>query len=491
MKNNIITYFLLSVIISVSFLLFSSAFYPLLNSDDALSILMLHDFRFPDNIYFWGQNRYGAIVPLFGQFFYKVLGLSPLWAESITHYLILIIGYFAFCSFLKSNFTKLIFAVIWFCPILYFSALLRFYPGLQYSIIAILFYLFQNYKSLTQSNNKVLVLVPIIIISIIAVWISDLAIITITLSLFVLGLVIYLKRKKDFSFFIIEHLIIIVGYVIGAVVIYTFKNVAPIPDGYQQNQQLFNSLNDVAASLQIISNTLSSIFLFQPSNYFISIYAWLATIILGALFFFSKNQTKDSQHKKWITILLLDGVVLIVVILLSHWAFLNGVARRYFTGVYIVFWLAYLISIESIPDSIKKKFLQIGICATVIVGIMSTAYNYKYVYPKRLSSKASVVKEFEQLGKIGIIANFWNSYGTSFVNPNLIKATPHDKSTVRNFALVDSVFAQPRLYLIRDMWLDSFPDTLNQFGRTLIKVDSSFNMGNCEVNQYKVIVNKK
>ncbi|MCC7332613.1 MAG: hypothetical protein IT232_08400 [Flavobacteriales bacterium] len=90
------------------------------------------------------------------------------------------------------------------------------------------------------------------------------------------------------------------------------------------------------------------------------------------------------------------------------------------------------------------------------------------------------------MGKIGIIAEYWNSYGTSFVNPNLIKATPHDK-IVSNSFLVDSVFSQPHIYLIKDGWLDFFPDTLNQFNHTLVKEGEMFFIGNCWVNEYKKI----
>ncbi|MCD4747272.1 MAG: hypothetical protein K8R58_13320 [Bacteroidales bacterium] len=77
----------------MSFLLFSSIFYPLFNSDDGVTVLMLHYFKLPNDIYFWNQDRVGSIIPLIGQLFYKGLGFSLLWSESITHYIILILGY--------------------------------------------------------------------------------------------------------------------------------------------------------------------------------------------------------------------------------------------------------------------------------------------------------------------------------------------------------------------------------------------------------------
>lgn len=75
-----------------------------------------------------------------------------------------------------------------------------------------------------------------------------------------------------------------------------------------------------------------------------------------------------------------------------------------------------------------------------------------------------MVDEFRSLGKIGIISNYGNSYITFCANPGSIIATPHDKTwVVRNKSFVDEVFKNKHIYVFRDMWMDSFPDTLVQF----------------------------
>lgn len=483
--NKTLTYSFISVIILISFSFFSSVYYPILNSDDALSVLILHDYNLPQDIYFWGQNRYGTIVPLVGQFFYKGLGLSSLWSESLAHYLILILGYFAFSSFLKSNFNKIIFAIIWFCPIYYFSALVRFYSGLQYSIIAIILYLLSNYQFFTKNNNfkRCTLLFGLFILSVIAIWISDLAIITLIIITSIIGF--YAYTAKELKKYYLELTFFFIGALLSLFIIYLFKQSVNIPKNHLFNLKYFNSTQEVVEAFKIIKNILINVFLFKALNFLISIYAWLLLIILCSTLFL-KTTNLSSKNRKWIIILVLDGVALFFLIMISHWAFLNGVARRYFTGVYVVFWLAHLLYIEYINPSLKKTVLKIIICSATIIGFSSTLYNYKYNYPKRLASKASVVKEFEKLGKIGIIGNYWNSYGVSFINPDLIKATPHDKSEVRNYNLVDSVFAQPKLYVIKDSWLDDFPDTLKQFGRVIIKTGPEFNLGNCQVNEYLI-----
>jgi hypothetical protein len=57
-------YFIIGIIILLSFSFYSSNFYPLLSSDDALNILMAHYYHLPHDIYCWGQDRGGTLIPL-------------------------------------------------------------------------------------------------------------------------------------------------------------------------------------------------------------------------------------------------------------------------------------------------------------------------------------------------------------------------------------------------------------------------------------------
>lgn len=144
---------LIILIILFSFRLFSTIFYPLVNSDEGVIVLMLHYFKLPGDLYFWGQDRYGAIIPLLGQIPFRFFGLSSLVSESIIHYIILISGFLAFSAFIKTRANRIIFAVVWFLPPLYFTDLLRNVYGLQYSITGILFFIIYRYLPEYQSGT--------------------------------------------------------------------------------------------------------------------------------------------------------------------------------------------------------------------------------------------------------------------------------------------------------------------------------------------------
>ena len=110
MKNfNRLSYYLaVFTIIIISFFLYSSNFYPLLCSDDALNILMAHYYKLPADFYCWGQDRGGTLIPLISQVFIKIFHFSALTSVSLSNYLILILGFLCFSSLFKTKYGKLI-----------------------------------------------------------------------------------------------------------------------------------------------------------------------------------------------------------------------------------------------------------------------------------------------------------------------------------------------------------------------------------------------
>ena len=120
----------------------------------------------------------------------------------------------------------------------------------------------------------------------------------------------------------------------------------------------------------------------------------------------------------------------------------------------------------------------------ILTGAISSFY--KFYYPKHIPARIQVLSEFQSLGDIGLISEYWYSYLSASPDPIHIKATPHDKDYVRNYKLVEEVFDQPRIFIIKDGWMDSFPDTLRQFGRTLVKKGDKFYLGECWINQYEI-----
>ena len=476
--------FLIVCIILLSFFLYSYNYCPALNSDGAVNVLMTYYFKLPRDLYYWGQDRWGSFIPLVAQFFFKICHLSPLTSISISNYIILIAGYFCFSILLKTNFTKIIFAIIWFLPPLRFSDMLWYATGIQYSLIAISIFLMTKLKYNDDEKNRFknhLIFAFIILLFISSVWVSDASLATIFILISITFLFDWkkIKSKKIWASYLF------IGSILGCVFIHYAKNhVMASTEGYLKP----NDIKAFVESIAIIKSSLLDLLLFRKPEFFMSMYCYLAIafILLLAYILIKKSVAIDSSQKKWLYFFLADGIIVIAVALLSRWVFVNGVNRRYFFGSYISLSIALLIIIESLK--IEKRVLtgiRTSLVAIVLIGAISTPYYMKTVWPKTLRPQADVFSEFKSLGKIGVIANYWKSYIAACPDPSQVVATPYDKDNVRNPELVDEVFKQPSLYIIKDYWMNTFPDTLLQFGRTLVKEGEVIKVGGCEVSKYK------
>lgn len=128
--------------------------------------------------------------------------------------------------------------------------------------------------------------------------------------------------------------------------------------------------------------------------------------------------------------------------------------------------------------------MQFAIAITVVTGSLSGSF--RFYYPEIKPSRIRVLSALTSMGNIGIIAEYWNAYMTASPDPAHIKATPHDKDYVRNRELVAVVFKQPRIYLIRDGWLEAFPDTIIQFGRVLKRQGRTIHIADAWMNRYVI-----
>jgi len=62
--HSFVYYLLLFLLIFFSFYNFAEIYFPLLNSDMAITILMAQNLNLPGDLYFWGQDRAGSLIPL-------------------------------------------------------------------------------------------------------------------------------------------------------------------------------------------------------------------------------------------------------------------------------------------------------------------------------------------------------------------------------------------------------------------------------------------
>ena len=483
-------YLLLCLIIFFSFYNFSEMNFPLLTSDMAVNVLMAQGVEIPGDLYFWGQDHGGSLVPLLANILCEAYKFPPIMAVSVIHYLILMAGFFALSTLFRSQNIKLILALVWFFPSWHFLDHVLLIYGIQMSLIALALCLLKIMQSTVNRNIQLVWLGLACLTLIVAVWVSDLVLV----SLVLMALIVVWKyrpmlRKRRIRFMLTDRttlyqvLLVACFFLIGSAFILYAKHKSTQVELYHTHH--FNSPGELFASIRIILYGFYRVCIFASENFVESIYLWLmvAGIPIIVLLSNTRNRfTRFCSRNRWLVFFALNGIMTFVILLFSHWVYLNGTNRSYFSVVFISLWIAFLFYIEA-TGSKNRQLRMILLTVLVLLGSISSFSNF--FFPKCQPSRVSQLTGYSRLGDAGLIADYQHAYLTACINPKHIKATPHEKDKVRNFSMVEAVFSMPKLYFIKDSWLDSFPDTTMQFGHILLRKGNAFRCSNTTLCEYE------
>jgi hypothetical protein len=499
MKNTKISDFIyysaLALIILVSFLNFSALFFPLPDTNTAITILMTPGFSAPGDLYFWGQNFAGNLVPFLAQLLCISYRFPPDMAVSVIHYLILAGGFLAVSTLFRSRFAKLVLAVVWFFPSWYFLGQVTSVFGLQLSLFVIGIYLMNREKKTLSFKMQILWLSLACIVFIISLWVSDLSIVSLVLLfIFLISDKRNLLKKSNFlaaireKQLIIKILLILVITVAGIGFLLYAKHTAGKAITY--NNPLFGTPASILNHLKLILTSIFHVLIFSTHNVTASIYAW--ALIAGIPFLSAVSIKKIPfrnyfTNQRWLLFFTLNGLILCVCLILSNWVIIHGAAAKYYSIVFISIWIAFLLFIES-TDSTHPALRKYILMLIVVLGVVSSIT--PLFIPKNLPSVSSALNELRTLENIGLIGESSIVYKASSIDPDHIKATPHDKELLRNFNLVLDVLKQKRIYLVRNGWLASFPDTISQFGILFQRTGEPFQKAGYDLCRYQRIIKR-
>ena len=167
MSKKIIYSLVVCIIIVISFFTLSPNYHPEFNSDGAVIVLMTYYFNVPHDLYFWGQDRAGSLIPAFAQIFFRFLNFRPVTSVSLSYYFFLVLGFLSFSQLFKTYFSKIVFCIAWFLPFFLFSDLIWYTIGLQYCLIGISIFILSKIrepisKRIHRNNLLLILLVSII-----------------------------------------------------------------------------------------------------------------------------------------------------------------------------------------------------------------------------------------------------------------------------------------------------------------------------------------
>lgn len=509
---------LISIIFVLSVRTFAAVYMPDMNSDNAIHILMAYDFRVPDDLYYWGQNRLGSVVPMLGNLLLKVLPISPALAVSYVQHSLLLIGFLGFASLFKQSIPKVIFALAWFLPLDNFDALVKIGQpyGSQFAFIglgvAALNQLIRHPERYLRLKRQVLITSATMSLFI-SLWISDFSVVFLFLLLLALLCLCYLNRSilihphqsdpppSSFTQYPItrpDGLNILISSSLSILFIIYAKLTATRAD---KSYLVINTIAQIFEVINRLMNHYLKTLTFQVGDVFLSIHAVLVLILVGYLLYLLVIQKTAVKARltEWFYLFTASAVLGFMLLTALRWTY-DHENLRYYTFVYVMGWLAVLLLVESFSSITAKKtyLLLILIALTSSLSLSPSTY--------RLANRQPTLQklaEMQTLGKAGFIGDYWTSYLICSANPALFDCTRYDRNGAkqprclpprqkqRKFGHVrcrrcaDKVLQSDNIYLIKDKWLDNFPAEIQQFGQCLIQVGEPQTLASYTLARYQ------
>ena len=499
MKNTKIIEFIyypvLFFLILFSFYNFSERYTPELNNWQAIQVLMTPGWSYPGDLYFWGQDFSGSLIPFLSQLLCEFYKFPPILAVSLVHFVVLTAGFLALSTFFRSTVTKILLAVVWFFPPWFFISHVVWIFGIQLSTFVIGHYFIKQYQKDYSNIKKRIWLSAGCLAFIVSVWVSELSAITLLLycAMFLPALVKKIKDLQDSDSLVkkknIYILLIILFWIsIGVLFLIYARTRAVRTDAYHQH--VFNNPTEVLSGLKAILSATYQILIFSAGNFVASLFGWILIAGIPWILLYTRGEGLAGNPVKpnpWSSFFFINAAVTLLVLVVSHWVFLHGMDKRYFSLVYLSFWIAFLFYIESAPSMNRLKRNSILFLIAVSGGLSSF---YQFYIPRIVPSHISVLNDIQSLGDFGMIASSDNAYSAGCVAPDHIKTTPDDRAPIRNFEIVKQTLNQPVIFIAKNGWLETFPDSISQFSRKFVKKGNSIRLAGLDLCRYEPVKTK-
>jgi hypothetical protein len=482
-------FLLIGLMLVCSFFCYSFVFSPYFNSDDAIHVLMAYEFRFPEDLYYWGQDRLGSFLPLFTFITSKILFFIPLIVLiSIWNYVFLFGLFWAISTFFKTNLSKIILAIILFFPPFAFKEMVNaVHPYLlQFFFIFVALRLIDKirFSEKTQDKRFILYTIQAVIYSFIAIWISDFSI-GILLT-FIFCYVIFLFHfESNAQGFILKFfkpnfnylwLVAALATIPCVYFIYYAKNNALPTEAYST----FNTIEELREVLKRLVSMFIDLITFNDANKLWCFHAVFFIFIIICLARSSNNRVDDIRIRFWHVFFITTTLLIFFLLVLSKWVYNNDLSMRFFVNLYVFAWVGLLFYVENYKKA-QLNFLQSLLLLLALISAISLL--------KQRFSERSVylqIKPLEKLAPLGLIGDYWSSYVFGAVNPQLIKGTPHLNSYVRSPQLVNEAMKNKIIYLVKNRWFESFEDSTYQYGHLLKSEHQPIKLGEYELERYRV-----
>jgi hypothetical protein len=407
------------------------------------------------DFYYWGQDRIRSIIPFLAVIPVKGFGLDAVDTVTCVTYALLLVGWAGVVCLLPSPFLAWVFGVFLLTPPLLFAWLVL--TGHPY--IGQIFFFGLMAAAFTRWPAR---WVPPTLVALAggSIWASE-------FSIIILGVITtttVLARLHLSPFLRLASLIASAGALmfLGLAKFtaqYNFQLLGGSPFGYGVYLFAFTSFNGFLSNLRQYVDSLKGLLL-SPSHALLILSGGIAATRLVVL--------PPSFSKRCSQMALLSWVTSCLAVAGSHWVELNGGSIHFLSIAYVFLVLSVLFTISCEVKRGWKIAHYFLLTVSVALHLASLI-----PYAQGLPSARETLRPLLTSGCFAYVGDYWTTYLIAGVFPNCVLATPHDGlRSVRSWHMRDMVLAQRDICLIKEGWLEEFPNEIKQFGHVLTRVGS-------------------
>lgn len=413
------------LLIAISFYFFGSFNPAYFNSDQAIQALMIKDFHWPDDSYYWGQNRLGSLLPLVSCPIYFLFNFHPIWIVSIVNYCMLSISWVIISTYFNNNFSKLLLLLVIFFPHPTYQAIFHVahpYPQQIFCITLSIAFNSRIINTLTNHQHfnarEYVFLFLSILSAILGCWVSELTVVyfvfivfyalldnDIRNALFIKG---FKPTKNGFRIIIYSTVLLLLGLFW---ILDLKHNITPDPtyDKFFINtkEQLTNQFYYFFKQLKDVAFLRNHHSIFECLFY----YNVFSMVTFNSIWL---RVNTASAYKPMIKAIGYTLIFASILLFFSSWNYRSQFDPKYFTLLYVYVFVLIALSLNYYNDFLRV-IIFVSLSLSILIPCIDIASNQ---YSS--SSVFTLYGKAKEVPKGTLVANYWDAYKIAAIaNTNL------------------------------------------------------------------------
>ena len=472
------------ILFGISWLMYSPIHFEAFNADFALHPLMAEDLVLPEDMYIWGENRIGSLIPFMARPLVLLFGISGMWAVSVVQYAILGWIIWMWRKRFHSAWLVVAFSAFVLVPAYSFHAIIMVSHPLTVFVLflTINLVLFERVESQINSGNyrltELYIWFFVVLISLwtteqLAVPIGIMWIILVAKSFHWKSKTILVSKKHFFTGLLMPVPALIIW---GGFMRNLFRARQKV------NYGKFCSSEELLDQLRRVGSRLVDIFTFNHFDAF-SVLSWL--MLLVAVFALFHHRMYRERLSNTARVLLYSSAILLLITLTSKWVYVNHTGVRYFVPVIFMF----LVYILYVIDHYQLRVLQIATPVILVYGAFTGYLQIQDLIERNHYEVArrDMIESIEVEPNSIFIGDYWYAYLAGALHADKLHGFPYPWQEQRNKRQLKFISSSREVIIAKGSKVEELSDTLRLFKHTFVSQRQIEREGSLYFRRYQVV----